>query len=181
MQSIPMSRTNFISRAFLLTLCAASCSKSTPPASPSTTPAEVSQDDDHAADHDGHDSAPSTAATEMPGATGTFSFQPTDWAEGETTWWKDTDGVAPGVAGCHIGTNAEGEPNGRMFGEACLPNGRLVESNPGADELHSHANDTGHPDTFDCDAWCVGQGSTAGTCVAAEAPPCEASAVCSCS
>lgn len=123
---------------------------------------------------------PSAAAEAMPGAAGTFEFKPTDWTEGATTWWKDSDGVAPGEAGCHIGTDEKGKPNGRMFGEACLPNGLLVESNPGKGELHSHKNDTGHPDTFDCNKWCVSKGKSSGSCEAAAAPPCEQSAVCSC-
>jgi hypothetical protein len=123
---------------------------------------------------------PSPGAKGMPGAQGTFEFKPADWKEGQTTWWKDSDGVNPGVAGCHIGTRSDGTPNGRMFGEACLPNGLLVESNPGADELHSHNNDTGHPDTFDCNAWCIGTGNTAGSCKVASAPPCEQSAICTC-
>ncbi len=125
-------------------------------------------------------SEPSVGARGIPGATGTIEFKPNDWIEGETTWWVDSDGVAPGVAGCHIGTDESGVPNGRMFGEACLPNGRLVESNPGADEIHSHNDDTGHPDTFDCVAWCVGQGSSGGACSPAPAPPCAQSAICSC-
>ena len=117
----------------------------------------------------------------MPGATGTFEFKPSDWQEGVTTWWKDSDGIAPGEAGCHIGTDEQGAPNGRMFGEACLENGRLVESNPGKNEVHSHANDTGHPDTFDCAIWCMSTlGTKGGSCQAAEAPPCEASARCVC-
>ncbi len=123
---------------------------------------------------------PSVGAKGLPGATGTIEFKPNDWIEGGTTWWVDSDGVAPGVAGCHIGTDESGVPNGRMFGEACLPNGRLVESNPGADELHSHKDDTGHPDTFDCAAWCVGQGASGGACSPAPAPPCAQSAICSC-
>ncbi len=127
-----------------------------------------------------HYGKPSPGAVGMPGATGTFEFQPADWQEGQTTYWSDTDGVAPGVAGCHLGTDADGKPNGRMFGEACLENGRLVESNPGKDEVHSHSNDTGHPDTFDCDAWCIGQGKASGSCVPADAPPCKASAKCAC-
>jgi len=126
------------------------------------------------------DSDPSAGASGMSGATGTFSFKPQDWKEGETTWWKDSDGIGPGVAGCHIGTDDKGQPNGRMFGEACLPNGLLVESNPGAGELHSHSNDTGHPDTFDCNAWCIDKGATGGSCQAAAAPPCAKSAICSC-
>lgn len=124
--------------------------------------------------------APSAGAANMPGAAGTFEFKPKDWVSGETTWWKDTDGVDPDVAGCHIGTDDQGVPNGRMFGEACLSSGLLVESNPGADELHSHKDDTGHPDTFDCNAWCIGNGNIQGVCVAAAAPPCEQSARCAC-
>lgn len=128
----------------------------------------------------GAEGKPSAGAAGMQGATGTFEFRPADWREGETTWWKDSDGIDPGVAGCHLGTDSEGVLNGRMFGEACLPDGRLVESNPGADELHSHGNDTGHPDTFDCSAWCQGSGAAGGSCKASAAPPCEQSAMCAC-
>ena len=126
------------------------------------------------------DSGPSSGAEGMPGAKDTFEFTPIDHASDETTWWKDTDGVDPGVAGCHIGTNEKGIPNGRTFGEACLSDILLVESNPGHDELHSHSNDIGHPDTFDCNAWCVGSGNKSGVCKAMPAPPCEQSAACSC-
>ena len=88
------------------------------------------------------DGPPSRGAEGMPGALGTFAFKPTDWAEGKLTWWKDTDGVNPGEAGCHIGTDADGKPDGRLFGEACLEGGvNLVESNPEANVSHSHAND----------------------------------------
>jgi len=116
----------------------------------------------------------------MAGAKGTIEYKPVDFQEGALTWWKDSDGIYPDVAGCHIGTDENGVPNGRMFGEACLENGLLVESNPGADELHSHKGDIGHPDTFDCQAWCIGEGASGGVCVAAAAPPCEESARCSC-
>ena len=123
---------------------------------------------------------PSPGAQGMPGAEGTFEFKPTDWKEGSTTWWKDTDGVDPGTAGCHIGTDSEGNSNGRMFGEACLPDGLLVESNPGAGVVHDHKNDIGHPDTFDCNAWCIGKGTSKGVCAVAAAPPCVESAKCVC-
>ncbi len=126
------------------------------------------------------DGEPSSGAQGMPGATGTFEFKPADWKEGTTSWCKDSDGVDPGMAGCHLGTDEKGAPNGRMFGEARLPDGELVESNPATAELHSHKNDIGHPDTFDCNAWCVGKGSANGTCVALAAPPCEQSAKCAC-
>ncbi len=124
--------------------------------------------------------APSKGAKDKPGALGTFEFKPKDWKKGETTWWKDTDGVDPGVAGCHVGTDKDGKANGRMFGEACLSETELVESNPGAEVIHKHSDDTGHPDKFDCNAWCTGKGSAKGTCQAAPAPPCESSAKCVC-
>ncbi len=129
-------------------------------------------------ENSGHN--PSTGAENMSGAKGTFEFKPNDWKSGEISWWKDSDGIDPGVAGCHIGTDEKGVANGRMFGEACLPDGLLVESNPGSDELHSHSDDTGHPDTFDCNAWCVGNGKKSGVCEVAPAPPCEQSARCAC-
>jgi hypothetical protein len=124
--------------------------------------------------------APSAGAKNMPGAEGTFEFKPADWMEGNTSWWTDSDGVGPGEPGCHIGSDEKGNPNGRMFGEACLEDGTLVESNPGAGELHSHRNDIGHPDLFDCNDWCIGKGATTGVCVEAAAPPCEQSAMCQC-
>ncbi len=129
-------------------------------------------------DHSEH--APSAGAKGMAGAVGTFEFKPIDRTPGVTTWWKDTDGVNPDVAGCHIGTDDKGTPNGRLFGEACLSDGLLVESNPGANELHSHKDDIGHPDKFDCNAWCIRNGADNGRCELAEAPPCAQSARCVC-
>lgn len=126
------------------------------------------------------DQVPAESADGMAGAKGKFEFKPDDWISGETTFWKDTDGVDPGTAGCHIGTNADGLSNGRMFGEACLPDGLLVESTPGAGKLHRHRDDIGRPDTFDCKAWCIGNGSSDGKCETAAAPPCERSARCVC-
>ncbi len=126
------------------------------------------------------DGPSSSLAKDLDGDLGTFDFKPSDWTPGQTTWWKDTDGVSPGEAGCHIGTDHDGKPNGRMFGEACLSNVLLVESNPGAHEHHEHVDDIGHPDKFDCNAWCLGQGSTKGICVAVPAPPCAQSAKCVC-
>jgi hypothetical protein len=122
---------------------------------------------------------PSDGAQGMPGAKGTIEFKPGDWT-GQMSWWKDSDGVDPGVAGCHIGTDEQGAPNGRKFGEACLPNGLLVESNPGKDELHGHKDDTGHPDVFDCQAWCKGKEKETGVCAVAQALPCDSSAICVC-
>jgi hypothetical protein len=123
---------------------------------------------------------PSSLAKDMPSAEGTFDFKPKDWAPGEVTWWEDSDGVDPGTAGCHIGTDSEGNPNGRTFGEACLDDVLLAETNPGEDKLHSHDNDIGHPDEIDCNEWCVGNGAAKGMCVVAAAPPCAESAMCVC-
>ncbi len=126
--------------------------------------------------------SPSVGAEHMAGAEGTFEFKPVDWQQGQQTWWKDSDGIAPGIAGCHIGTDASGKPNGRHFGEACLDNGLLVESNPEANKLHSHADDTGHPDMFNCNNWCKEKGSRdGGHCVSVKGPaPCARSARCEC-
>src|SRR4026209_2094104 len=99
---------------------------------------------------------PSKDAKGMPGAKGTIEYKPTDWKGKVNTYWTDTDGVDPGVAGCHIGVTQDGKPNGRFFGEACQSAQILIESNPGAGVIHVHTNDLGHPDTFDCKAWCVG-------------------------
>lgn len=117
----------------------------------------------------------------MPGAKVTFEFEPADYMEGKETWWVDSEGVDPGEPGCHTGTDSEGKPNGRLFGEACTPEGLLVETKPGADEIHSHKGDIGHPDLFDCNEWCVGQGASQGSCKVVPAPPCEQSAMCTCS
>ena len=107
----------------------------------------------HAAEADG---APSEGAQGKCGAMGTFEYKPPDWNGRPLTWWVDTDGVDPGTAGCHLGLSAEGgELNGRMFPELCLSDGLLVESNPAAGVHHSHKNDIGHPDKFDCTKWCV--------------------------
>ncbi len=123
---------------------------------------------------------PSAGGNIMAGAEGKLEFKPDDWVSGETTFWKDTDGVDPGTAGCHIGADGDGLPNSRMFGEACLPDGQLMESSPSAGQLHRHRNDIGRPYKFDCKAWCIGNGSSAGRCEVAAAPPCGKSARCVC-
>lgn len=126
------------------------------------------------------DGAPSPAAENMRGAMGTMTFVPNDWTD-QDSYWKDSDGVDPDAAGCHIGTDAQGTPNGRMFGEVCLSDVVLVESNPGANELHKHKNDVGHPDIIHCNAWCLGKDTAGGQCSVVTGPaPCSASAVCAC-
>ena len=129
-----------------------------------------------------HAHEPSEGAKGMPGALGTIEFKPADWQGNVTTYWKDTDGVAPGVAGCHIGVTQAGQPNGRFFGEACQSDRILIESNPGAGVIHAHTNDLGHPDTFDCNAWCKGaKNARGGVCrTVAGPPPCKTSARCEC-
>jgi hypothetical protein len=87
-------------------------------------------------------------------------------------YWTDSDGVRPEAAGCHTAfanKNIDGvcltpivDPDS-VFGEFCLPAaqdgfpaGSLVESNPAAGVCHPHKNQKGHPDVYDCDAFCKG-------------------------
>lgn len=138
---------------------------------------------------------PSSAAAALPGALGRFYVKPSElgfeppyeWLEGETTTWLDTDGVSPEVGGCHIETTdplLTAEP--RNFGELCNANGLLVETNPGVNQQHSHSNDLGRPDVFNCNTYCQGEYNVAGSCqpiieiVTTEAFPCETSALCMC-
>ena len=90
-----------------------------------------------------------------------------DLGTGEDSHWDDTDGVDPGTAGCHIEYESDTcsvERAGRTFGEFCLDDDRLVESNPGKDECHTHKGDLGKPDVVSCSAWCESQGSATGSC-----------------
>jgi hypothetical protein len=126
--------------------------------------------------------APSDGAKGMPGAKGTIEYKPTDWKGNVSTYWKDSDGIDPGVAGCHLGVTQDGKPNGRFFGEACQSDQILIESNPGAGAIHAHTNDLGHPDTFACSEWCVGaKKAKEGMCKPVTGPaPCATSARCEC-
>jgi hypothetical protein len=124
-----------------------------------------------AAHHDEkeHLGPPSDGAKGMPGAIGTFAFR-------SPGHWVDTDGVAPGVAGCHVGVDVEADgttKNGRAFAEGCREDGLLIESNPRIDEVHAHAGGMGHPDLFDCNSWCKGNDRSGGRCETVAAPaPC---------
>lgn len=112
-----------------------------------------------------------------------IEFKPDDWT-GRDSWWRDSDGVDPGTAGCHEGLKEGGQPNGRSFGEVCRNDVVLVETNPDPGVRHSHKNDIGHPDVFDCMQWCACQGfAKGGFCskVRDVAPPCTQSAKCVCS
>lgn len=117
---------------------------------------------------------PSNDASNMPGALGTINFKPKGWkGPGSRTWWIDTDGLDPGTAGCHIEVNADGKTfkGSRVFAEKCVDKVVLIESNPGKNVLHAHGDDTGHPDTFDCAAWCrVAKGARTGVCRTVPAP-----------
>ncbi|MBL4671723.1 MAG: hypothetical protein JKX81_05645 [Arenicella sp.] len=125
---------------------------------------------------------PSDDAKGMDGAKGTFALYP------ETSYWLDTDGVAPGVAGCHYSIDVISEkPNGRAFAEGCRDDGLLIESNPKKGKVHAHKKDTGHPDLFDCNKWRKGKGHESGKCAVVPAPaPCNdvdpnmTSAICAC-
>ncbi|MGM0556832.1 MAG: hypothetical protein ACQEVA_10685 [Myxococcota bacterium] len=90
-----------------------------------------------------------------------------DLGTGENTYWSDTDGVDPGTAGCHYEykTDAcEEQVTDRTFGEFCLDDDRLVESNPGKDECHQHGVDQGKPDVVSCSEWCESEGNSTGRC-----------------
>lgn len=86
-------------------------------------------------------------------------------------YWKDTDGVEPAIAGCHTlhGDDATcGAAPTNRIGEFCydfertLPDGTtqnvnwLVETNPDPKKCHPHQGGVGHPDVFDCLAFCKG-------------------------
>jgi len=88
--------------------------------------------------------------------------------------WSDTDGVTPGVAGCHTLHSSEDACGTcddtvlERIGEACYTfthrtaegetheKRMLVETNPGAELCHNHAGGVGHPDVFDCELFCLG-------------------------
>ena len=120
---------------------------------------------------------PSEDAKDLAGAMGTMTFLPNDWTSMDSVW-VDSDGVAPGVAGCHTEVGGAG----RMFGEACLSDAVLVESNPGAGVEHPHKNDVGNPDIVHCNAWCQkANDAVGGVCQSVVGPdPCAASAKCVC-
>jgi len=123
-------------------------------------------------------SAPAHAPSVDPDEIAYFEKLGHRWCDAEAPYWPLHR--LDGFRGCHIGTDEKGEPNARMFAEACLPDGMRVESNPGANKVHSHKNDVGHPDEVDRNAWCLGMGSAKGACVVAAAPPCTQSAMCKC-
>ena len=128
---------------------------------------------------------PTAGASKIPGAKGTIEYKPEGWkGTGVTTYWKDSDGIKPGVAGCHVEVTKHGKSftGRRVFGEACM-NDLLVELNPGRNVVHPHKDDLGHPDTFDCNAWCVGaRKAKSGLCVKVAGPsPCAELAKCECS
>ncbi len=115
----------------------------------------------------------------------TTPLKPTDFiAAAKETYWYDTDGVQPGVAGCHIGVKGLNDrtPNNRSFGEACQSNVVLIESNPEKDKIHSHKGDIGAPYLVNCSDWCKGTGKPkGGSCKKTQGPaPCAASARCEC-
>lgn len=90
-----------------------------------------------------------------------------DLGTGEDTYWSDTDGIDPGTAGCHdeyTTDTCDMVKTGRTFGEFCLDDDRLVESNPGTAECHRHAGDKGKPGVVSCSAWCESEGNTGGKC-----------------
>lgn len=90
-----------------------------------------------------------------------------DLGTGTSSYWTDTDGVAPGVAGCHYefsDASCSNHKEGRTFGEFCLDDDRLVESNPGKDECHEHGADKGKPFVMSCSEWCQEESGSTGSC-----------------
>lgn len=117
-------------------------------------------------------------------------YKPSDWKPGRAvTYWYDTDGIDPGVAGCHVEVKGPTDrtPTGRSFPEGCL-GGILIESNPGANEIHEHGNDVGNPNYVNCANWCKEVKKTkGGACITVSAgpaepkvAPCKTSARCEC-
>ncbi len=93
-----------------------------------------------------------------PGHDGPPGTIPYDGGSGRDSWWEDTDGVDPELAGCHIEHDRQGcgseDHGGRHFGEVCQQGTWLVETNPGKNECHKHPGDMGHPYRINCDDWC---------------------------
>ncbi len=90
-----------------------------------------------------------------------------DLGTGGDTYWSDSDGVDPGTAGCHYefaSDTCEEQVTDRTFGEFCLDDDRLVESNPGKDECHAHGADQGKPDVVSCSEWCESETGSTGSC-----------------
>jgi hypothetical protein len=113
---------------------------------------------------------------------------PLDLGTGADSFWIDTDGVDPEVAGCHIEFSDDDctsvAVSARNFGEFCQEDGTLVESNPMADVCHTHDDDIGHPYVVDCVGWCTdtltlpngerrGIAAATGTCEVVLDVPCD--------
>ncbi|HEX5058208.1 MAG TPA: hypothetical protein VFV99_02555 [Kofleriaceae bacterium] len=111
-----------------------------------------------------------------------------DLGGGTDSFWADTDGVDPEVAGCHIeftdDTCSTFAVPGRNFGEFCQNDGTLIESNPGKNVCHTHEHDIGHPYVVDCYEWCTnmlvlpdglrrGIPADDGECVVVHGLPCD--------
>jgi hypothetical protein len=82
---------------------------------------------------------------------------------------RENSGVSTG----DLGLSAAIRPNLRI---------RTTRSIASFDKIHPHTNDLGHPDTFDCNARCIGAKRTqGGVCTAVSGPPpCATSAMCEC-
>jgi hypothetical protein len=101
---------------------------------------------------------PTAAASKIPGAKGTIEYKPEGWkGTGVTTYWNDSDGIKPGVAGFHVEVTRAVSRSPADDLRRGLRQRNLVESNPGRNVIHPHKDDLGHPDTFDCNAWCIGR------------------------
>ena len=93
--------------------------------------------------------------------------------ECNTQIWDDSDGVVPEEPGCHYeyhnkNGNVCSNKTGAFFGEACLSDDLLVETNPEKNKCHTHAGGIGHPDTFVCSTFCQETTGEVGYCATAK-------------
>ncbi|MEM7353135.1 MAG: hypothetical protein AAF657_20240 [Acidobacteriota bacterium] len=107
----------------------------------------------------------------IPGWDGEIPF-PTP-TECDTQIWDDSDGVVPQTPGCHYEYHDQNgdvcsNKTGAFFGEACLSDDLLVETNPEKNKCHTHAGGIGHPDTFVCSTFCQETTGEVGYCATAE-------------
>lgn len=142
------------------------------------------------------ESCPHKPCPLVPGMTSTEckEYKPTDWKPGvKQSWWYDTDGIDPGVAGCHVEVNdpagsKKGQATGRSFAEGCVDGVTLIESNPASGAVHEHCADVGHPNYVNCNRWCIEvRKAKSGVCLSVNAgpnepkvAPCSKSARCDC-
>ena len=95
---------------------------------------------------------------------------------GSDSYWRDTDGMDPGTAGCSevfTTDSCTDWASAISFGEFCVDEDRLIETADEAGVCHILPGDLSTLQVVSCTAWCATQGSAAGRCepfVAVEFP-----------